>query len=112
VFQRIAAGRCAGITSVITLGEVLAQPLRQGNTHLQRQYRDVLLKSDGLRTVPLDAAVAERAADVHARYGMRLPDVLQVAVALQEGCQAFVSNDLHLKRVTELPVLVLDELDP
>lgn len=111
VFQRIADGTYEGITSVISLGEVLVQPLRHGDERLQRQYRDVLLGSAGFHTRPIDAAMAERAAELRARYGVRLPDALQVAVALQEGCQAFLTNDLRLRRITELPVLVLDELE-
>jgi predicted nucleic acid-binding protein len=111
VFQRIASGTCEGITSVITLGEVLVQPLRHGDTSLQRQYRDVLLGSTGFHSRPIEPQTAERAAELRARYGIRLPDALQIAVALQDGCQAFLTNDLRLKRVTNLPVLVLDELE-
>jgi predicted nucleic acid-binding protein len=40
-----------------------------------------------------------------------LTDALQIAVALEAGCEAFLTNDRTLKRVTELRVLVLDELE-
>jgi predicted nucleic acid-binding protein len=43
---------------------------------------------------------------------LRLPDALQIAVALEAGCEAFLTNDLTLKRVVELRVLVLDDLEP
>ncbi len=39
-----------------------------------------------------------------------MPDALQVAVALEAGCEAFLTNDAALKRVTALRILVLDEL--
>ncbi len=39
-----------------------------------------------------------------------LPDALQLAVAMQTDCQVFLTNDLKLKRVSELQVLVLDEM--
>jgi predicted nucleic acid-binding protein len=42
---------------------------------------------------------------------MRLPDALQIAVALEEGCGAFLTNDRRLGRVSELRVLVLDDLE-
>ena len=111
VFGRLGGGRLEGITSVVTLGEVLVQPLRHGDVRLAQRYRDVLLQSAGFRTRPLGAIAAERAAELRARYGVRLPDALQLAVALLEGCQAFLTNDHQLKRVAELPVLVLDELE-
>jgi predicted nucleic acid-binding protein len=110
IARRISDGYMAGITSVVTLGEVLVQPLARGDVALQQQYRDLLLHSFGFRTLPVDAAVAERAAELRARYGMRLPDALQVAVALNEGCEAFLTNDRRLARVREISVLVLDDL--
>jgi predicted nucleic acid-binding protein len=54
--------------------------------------------------------MAERAAELRASYGMRLPDALQIAAALGERCDAFLTNDRRLARVTEIRVLVLDDL--
>ena len=42
---------------------------------------------------------------------MRLPDALQLAVAIEQGCEAFLTNDRRLARLTELRVLVLDDLE-
>ncbi len=44
-------------------------------------------------------------------YNLKLPDALQIAVALQANCDALLTNDLVLKRVTELPIIVLSELE-
>jgi predicted nucleic acid-binding protein len=38
-------------------------------------------------------------------------DALQIATALIAGCAALLANDTRLQRVTELRVLVLDELE-
>jgi predicted nucleic acid-binding protein len=56
--------------------------------------------------------VAARAAELRARYRLKLADALQLALALQAGCEAFLTNDLALRRVAELRVLVLDDLAP
>jgi predicted nucleic acid-binding protein len=40
-----------------------------------------------------------------------LTDAFQVAVAIASGCDAFLTNDIALKRVTELGVIVLDEME-
>jgi predicted nucleic acid-binding protein len=40
-----------------------------------------------------------------------LPDALQISVALSAGCDAFLTNDVKLKRLTELRVLAIDELE-
>ncbi|MBD2354935.1 hypothetical protein H6G41_09915 [Tolypothrix sp. FACHB-123] len=44
-------------------------------------------------------------------YGLKLLDALQVATALVAGCDAFLTNDVALQRVTELRILVLAALE-
>ena len=58
----------------------------------------------------IDHRSAQRAAELRARYNLTLPDALQMAVALESGCDAFLTNDSGFKRVTELRGLILDEL--
>ena len=111
VFQRIANGTMIGVTSVITLTEVLVQPLRRGEVRLQQDYRNLLVHSANFEMLVIDPLMAERAADLRARYQLRTPDALQIAAALRTACQAFLTNDSTLRRVTELRVLVLDELE-
>ncbi|MGE3272404.1 MAG: type II toxin-antitoxin system VapC family toxin [Chloroflexota bacterium] len=111
VARRLTTGEMVGVTTVITLGEVLVRPYSQGNAQLRQRYHDILLHSVGLLTRPIDAQAADRAAALRARYGMRLPDALQIAVALDERCDAFLTNDRRLTRVTELRALVLDDLE-
>lgn len=38
-------------------------------------------------------------------------DALQIATAVVSNCEAFFTNDVQLKRVTELRVLVVSELE-
>ncbi|OGG48560.1 MAG: hypothetical protein A3F84_24010 [Candidatus Handelsmanbacteria bacterium RIFCSPLOWO2_12_FULL_64_10] len=111
VVQRVDTGTVAGYSSVITLTEVLTQPKRTGAISLENEYRDLLLHSRNFALIPIGTAIAERAADLRARYNLRTPDALQIAAALSVGCEAFLTNDNGLKRVTELRVLVLDELE-
>jgi predicted nucleic acid-binding protein len=54
---------------------------------------------------------AKRAATLRAVYDLRTPDALQIATALEFNCQAVLTNDKQLQRVTELRVLILDELE-
>lgn len=111
VFQRVEDREFFGITTTVSLLEVLVVPLRQGNGRLQQEYRDLLLHSGNFQTLDITPEIAERAADLRARYGLKTPDALQIGAALKSGCEAFLCNDLSLKRVTELRVLVLDELE-
>jgi predicted nucleic acid-binding protein len=78
---------------------------------LQQQYQELFLNSQGFETQNINPDTAILAADLRARYNLRTPDALQIATALQSGCQAFLTNDTTLKRVTELTVLVLSEIE-
>jgi predicted nucleic acid-binding protein len=111
VFNRVAAGLLEGWTSVISLGEVLVQPIVSGRTDLQHTYRELLLKSSNFHTGSINAAIAENAAHMRAAYGLRLPDAIQIAFAIDVGCKAIVCNDHSMRRVTELSVSILDDLE-
>jgi predicted nucleic acid-binding protein len=109
VFQRISNGSLLGITSIITLIEVLIHPIRQGNTRLQKQYRDLLLNSDNFYTVTVDSSIAELAAQIRSYYNIHIPDAIQIATAKVTGCEVFLTNDINLKRIEDLSVLILDD---
>ena len=111
IFQRITDGKLEGRTSAISLSEVLVHPLRRGDNKLAEQYRDLLLHSDNFGLVSVDPRIAEQAAELRARHNFRTPDALQIAAALSAGCEVLVTNDVALKRVTEIRVLVLGDLE-
>lgn len=111
IFKRVSNAVFEGITSVITLTEVLIHPLRRGDATLQQQYSDLLINAANFQTLPIDIKTATSAADLRARYNFRTPDALQVATALGSGCDAFLTNDPVFQRVTEIRVLVLDHLE-
>ena len=99
------------VSSVITLTEVLTRPFKLGNANLAQEYRDILLHSGEFRLLPVTSRLAESAADLRARYNLRTPDALHVAASIDARCDAFLTNDTGIKRVTEVAVLVLDELE-
>ena len=98
------------VTSVVTLAEVLVYPLRQGNTILAQQYRDILFDSQGFTTIQVDPNIAEIAAQLRANYNLRTPDAIQMATAISAGASFFLTNDARLPSLPELSVLVLDQL--
>ena len=111
VFKRLTNGDFRARSSVITLTEVLVQPLRQNNQTLADEYRNLLYNGINFKLLPLNSSIAETAAQLRARYNLRTPDALQIATALENGCDAFLCNDKNLKRVTELKILILDEIE-
>ncbi len=111
LFERVSSGAIAGYTSTVTLTEILTQPDQTQNTTLVHRYRTLLLRSRNFTVVPIDAVIADRAAEIRAQYRLRTPDALQLATAMHAGCEAFLTNDHALQRVTDIRVLILDALE-
>lgn len=111
IIDAIEGNPIEAISSVITLTEVLTHPLRHGHTRLVQEYRDILLNSKEFHLLPITPRIAESAADLRARYNLRTPDALHVAASIDARCDAFLTNDAGVKRITEIVVLVLDELE-
>lgn len=109
-FEAMVRGEFRVVTSVITLLEVLVYPLRQGNSILAQQYRDILSDEEGLTTIEVSPAIAEIAAQLRATYNLRTPDAIQMATAIRQGASFFLTNDSRLPSLPGLEVLVLEEL--
>ncbi len=109
VFLGIDTGRIEAITSTITLLEVLVHPFRTENDILAEKYRDILLYSEGLTTFEIFHEVSEISSKLRAKYSIRTPDAIQIAVGLLYRASKFLTNDSALKKVSDIDVLVLDD---
>ena len=111
VFDWIESNSIRVVTSPVTLAECLVLPIRQNNRPQQQLFIDIITAQDTADFVEITSAIARNAAEIRARYNLQLPDAFQIATALEAGCEAFLTNDVQLKRVTELKVLVVSELE-
>lgn len=103
-------GSSHGVTSVVTLTEAATSPYRNGRPDLADAFRDLLTSLPPLTVAPIDLETSLLAANLRATYSLRTPDALQIAACLQHGATAFVTNDRRLLRVSDLQVIVLDDL--
>lgn len=110
LFNYIESNLIRVVTSPVTLTECLILPIRQNNLPQQQLFVDIITAQDTADFIEITSAIARHAAEVRARYNLQLPDAFQVATALATGCEAFLTNDAQLKRVSELKVLVVSEL--
>jgi len=98
--------RVRAITSALTLHEILTGARRAGKPDLVSLYRNLLGSFPNLYFVPFDANVADISSDLRARYGLRTPEAIQVATAIHQRADAFVTNDAGLRRVKEIQVML------
>ena len=89
------------------MGEILTGVKKAGNRELLLRYRDVLTRFPGLALIDADMRVMETMADLRARYGIATPDAIHIATTLVCGARAFVTNDLRLRKVEELDIIIL-----
>ena len=106
MFAAVDRGRWPGITSAVTLLEVLVVPYRAGDLALAERYETLLTRSRGIRMVDVDGTLLRVGAQIRAVTGMRTPDALQVAAALGARSTAFLTNG-RLPAVPGLRVLQL-----
>ena len=109
MWQEAQDGNLTIVSSPILVVEALVKPIRDGNTEIQVQYRD-LFEINAVRLLEATYAVFEDAARIRAETALATPDALHAAAALRAGCALFVTNDSDFRRVEGLPVVVLDDL--
>jgi predicted nucleic acid-binding protein len=113
-------GQASIIASVITESELLVRPERDGNRDAIERITD-LLSEDGIFVVDVDHRIARRAAALRGAAlreaakrtekgsGFKLPDAIIIATAIETGCDVIVSRDGGWRRVTDIPIVHLDD---
>lgn len=99
------------VTSPITLAECLVHPIRQGRHDLQADYQALIATGAGTVFWPIGAEEGLVAARLRAKYSLKLADAIQAAVGLQASCQILLTNDTDLKKVTEIRVVLVSDLE-
>jgi len=98
------------VSSDITIAEYCVYPYRENNTALLEAF-DRLLRLSQTEIVSTNEAIAKRAARLRAKYqSLRQMDALQLATAIETGCDMFYTNDRKLKQIDEINVITVDEL--
>lgn len=88
--------------SAVTLAEVLVGPFKAGQDALARRYERALR---AFEVVPVTAEIAVQAARLRSRYGLKLPDAIQLASALDVGASALVTHDRDFAKVRGLRIV-------
>ncbi len=92
-------------TSELTLCEVLVPAFRANNTGLLALYRQFIETSGAFELIPTSRETYVRASLFRSLYGLKTPDAIHMASAIESGCTAFLTNDKPLKAPKEIKVL-------
>ena len=109
ILQKMLSG-CKLYTSVMTSAEFLCKPIAN-KEHFKLVAYHQFIDNFGFFVSPITESIAYQAAFLRAKYkGLKLPDALQLAASIEHHCDAFLTNDERLMRVTEAHVLYLNNL--
>lgn len=86
-------------TSVMSLGEVLVAPLKNGDFALTQRYRRIF-RGQGITVLPFVEQAAEAFARIRMGGAVKPPDAIQLATAGTVGCDLFLTNDDRLQGIT------------
>jgi uncharacterized protein len=88
--------------------ECLAQPFLKGNATVVADFQ-AFFSSPDIDVLTLTAGVCERAARIRAAslFQLKVPDCLHLATAIEHGCDLFLTNDVALRRCTQIAVEIL-----
>ncbi|MBN1486357.1 MAG: PIN domain-containing protein [Anaerolineae bacterium] len=109
IFHALEMGEYQACASILALGEILTGVKKAGSQDLLIRYRNVLTRFPGLTLMNVDIHVMEVMADLRARYGIATPDAIHLASALVGKAQAFITNDLRLRKVEDLDIIILTD---
>lgn len=111
IFKIVEATSIKIVASTITLTETLVKPLKNSDNQTAKAYRELLMRHKSIQIYSVLPSIAEKAAELRANYILRTPDALHIATAIESHSDSFLTNDLGLKRITDLQILILDELE-
>ncbi len=103
ILKWIETGQGVGLTSTITLSELLVLPARSGNMDAILSYETYLLNFPNLQVVSIDNLVAHESALIRATTGLPTPDALQLAVAVVHGADLVLTNDKRWRERASYP---------
>jgi predicted nucleic acid-binding protein len=113
VLRNLEEGLFEGVTSELTIAEVLVAPLRKSQHHLVHVYQELLQSGGAFQLVPITRTLLVASAQLRSRLGGRLADSIHVATAVATDCNFFMTEDRSIKLPQALKPLSLSEfLEP
>lgn len=105
LFEAVDEGRIRALVTPITVAEVVSGPLKARKEALVERYRRTITQNPGWSIRDIDADIAVLAARLRLRHALKLPDAIQLAVALDEGCYALATHDRDFGAVSDILIL-------
>lgn len=100
IFSHIAENHLLVVTSELTLAECLVKPVKDENKEATKQFEQYIQTSEIMKVKPVSRGILRQSANVRAEQGLKLPDAIHMATAIDQCCKTFITNDKKLKSRT------------
>lgn len=107
ILGRLKTGKNLAGSSLLALAELLVLPLKLGRRDLVDTYRAYFQPGPNWSVWEVTRVVIEKAAELRAKYALKLADAIHVASAILQQASVFLCNDNGLRRVKEIKVLIV-----
>ncbi len=109
LWQSLKANEIEVFTSELTLLETLVQPIKQNNQTLVSAYESLLTTTE-INLLPISLDILRESANFRATQNLKTPDAIHAATAFSANCDYLITNDDGFKRVSNINVIILNDL--
>ena len=105
LFKKNESGDFRFYSSSILITEVLTLPYKLGNNALVEKYEFFLTQSPFLNLISVTPSIAKLSAKLRSEHGLKLPDAVHFATALETKVDFFLTNDFAFNKIPGLTII-------
>lgn len=98
------------VISTLVYTEAFVYVFAEDNQILMKEQLKALESIPRLQIIAPSRQICLTASQLRAAYRLKTPDAIHIATAIDSGCDVFITNDDHLKKVAEIKILTLRDL--
>ena len=99
IFKKIEAGEISATISTLFFAELLVPAYRSESNKYAEKIVHILSNYPNLKIIPLTTKISMTAAGLRAIHGLRTPDAIHIATALESKSSGIITNDKGFKKV-------------
>lgn len=111
LFERFEHGSMRGVFSIVGMIELLTGVKKKNRQDLAQDYKILLSRLPNFDIYSIDEDIVDIASDLRVSYGVRTPDAIHVATAIAKDATMFITNDRALKKIKEMTVISLADVN-
>lgn len=99
IFKKIEDGKISAVISTLVFAELLVPAFRTNENKRAEKIIYILSNFPNLKIVPLTAEISTVAAQLRAIHGLRTPDAIHAATALESKTKGIITNDKDFQKI-------------